>query len=112
MAKVDFLQEGESIIMEGNANMKQALGITKGGKLYLTNQRLVFKAGKLNFGSKLDEIPLGDIAMTGNKLDIFLPTPNMIKVSTKGGKTYQFIVTGKQKAEWKEKIENLVNSNQ
>ncbi len=99
-----FLNPGESILMEGNANMQQVLGINKGGKLILTNQRLVFLAHAFNVGSKFDEIPLSSIAMSGNSFNLFVPTPNMIKVVTTDGSQYQFVVTKKQRDVWVQQI--------
>ena len=104
----DFLEPDESIVMEGNANMHQLLGITKGGTLILTDRRLVFLAHALNFGRKFDEIPFSMIAVSGNELNILVPTSNMIKVVTRDGKKYEFIVVRKQKEEWKQKISELV----
>lgn len=99
-----FLYPGENILMEGSANMQQALGINKGGKLILTNRRLVFVAHAFNVGSKFDEIPLSAIAVSGNSFNLFVPTPNMIKVVTTSGEQYQFVVTKKQRDEWVENI--------
>ena len=104
----DFLNPGEQIQMEGPANKQQFLGINKGGRLILTNQRLVFLAHALNLGSKFDEIPFSQIAVSGKTLNIFCPSPNMIKVITLDGKSHQFVVSGKQKAEWLQKISELV----
>ena len=41
------LRQGEQIIKEGKANLQREWE-TVGGKLYLTNQRLIFEAHKLN----------------------------------------------------------------
>lgn len=106
--KIDFLQPDEFVIMQGNANMKQVLGITKGGHLVLTNQRLVFVAHAFNVGSKFDEIPFNKITSTNNTLNILIPSPNMIEVTTIDGNHYQFVVTGKQKEEWKLKISQCI----
>ena len=103
-----FLDKDESVLMEGSANKKQFLGITKGGKLILTSKKIVFIAHALNFGSKYDEIPLSSVAISGDKLNILVPTPNLIKVITKDGKQHQFVVVGKQKSEWKQKISETV----
>lgn len=108
--KYSFLQYGEEVIMEGAANMQQFLGVNKGGKLILTNRRLIFTAHSFNAGSKFDEIDFSQIALTGNTLNIFVPTPNMIKVVTKAGKTYQFVVRGKEKEIWKAEIARLVQN--
>ena len=109
-AKYDFLEPSESVIMEGKANMQQGLGVNKGGSLILTDRRLVFKAHAFNFGSKLDEIPFSQIASSGKTLSIFVPTPNMIKVGTKDGNEYKFVVVRKQKDEWINKISEQIQS--
>lgn len=107
----DFLLPDEQILMQGSANKRQLGGLaSKGGTLILTNQRLIFKAHIFNIGSSFDEIPLSDIATGENTLNILMPTPNMIRVITKDGTNHGFVVTGKQKDEWKEKINNLVRN--
>lgn len=105
----DFLMPNEQIIMEGAANKRQVGGLaSKGGHLYLTNKRLIFKAHAFNLGSSFDEIPFSKIAFTGNTLNLLMPTPNMIRVNTTDGKNHGFIVTGKQKEQWKQKITEVV----
>lgn len=105
----DFLMPNEQIIMEGAANKRQVGGIaSKGGHLYLTNKRLIFKAHAFNLGSAFDEIPFSKIAFTGNTLNLLMPTPNMIRVNTTDGKNHGFVVTGKQKEQWKQKISEVV----
>ena len=107
----DFLLPDEQIVMQGSANKRQLGGLaSKGGTLILTNQRLIFKSHIFNIGSSFDAIPLSDIATGENTLNILMPTPNMIRVITKDGTNHGFIVTGKQKDEWKEKINNLVHN--
>ena len=105
----DFLLPDEQIVMQGSANKRQLGGLaSKGGTLILTNQRLIFKAHSFNIGPSFDEIFLSDIDKGENTLNILMPTPNMIRVITKDGTNYSFVVTGKQKDEWKEKINNIV----
>ena len=48
------LRHGERLLMQGAANKWQTVG-SKGGNLFLTDQRIVFKAHAFNFGSKFDE---------------------------------------------------------
>ena len=103
--KTDFLEEGERLVMEGAANKRQLGGLaSKGGTLFLTDRRVVFKTGALNIGAKFEEIKLSDIVMTDNHLNFLMPTPNMIQIVLKDGTNHGFIVTGKQKDEWREKI--------
>ena len=104
----NFLMPGETILMEGAANKRQLGGIaSKGGHLILTNKRLIFKAHAFNFGAKFEEIPFSQIAFTNNTFNLLLPTPNMISVTTKDGTNYGFIVAGKQKEQWKQKITEI-----
>lgn len=100
----DFLLPSEEILKEGGANLQQFGGINKGGKMILTNERIIFKAHAFNLGSKLDIINLSDIVMTGNTINIFTPSPNMIQVKTTDGTQYQFVVTKKDKEEWLNQI--------
>jgi len=100
------LNPGENLIMEGFANKWQTLG-NKGGKLYLTNQRLVFIAHRFNFGSKYDELMLSDIATQGNTFK-FKTTFHLISftisIETKTGEKVSFVISPKQKQLWVEKI--------
>ena len=109
--KTDFLEEGEILLMEGAANKRQLGGLAaKGGTLFLTDRRLVFKTGALNIGAKFDEIKISDIDMTDNHLNLLMPTPNMIQIITKDGTNHGFVVTGKQKDEWRAKIEEVAKN--
>jgi hypothetical protein len=100
------LKQGEHLILKGLANKWQTFG-SKGGELFLTNQRLVFVAHALNFGSKFDEIPLSSIATSGNSFK-FRTTSNLIsfnlRIETKSGENIAFVVTRKQKDLWIQKI--------
>jgi hypothetical protein len=104
----DFLESGEQVIMEGSANKTIFIGWNKGGKLILTNNRLVFIAHGFNLGKKFEEIPFSQVAFSGNTLSLLVPSPSMIKVVTRDGKTHKFVVRGKQKEEWKQKISEVV----
>lgn len=105
-----FLEPGETILMQGRANKQQFLGINKGGMLILTDRRLVFIAHALNIGSKFDQIPFADIALTGNTLNLLVPSPNMIRVVLKNGKSESFVVSGKEKEQWKAGIAQAVRT--
>lgn len=54
------LRQNEKLLMSGSANKWETFG-SKGGKLFLTDQRIVFQAHGFNFGSKFDEYQLSDI---------------------------------------------------
>ena len=52
-----LLRQAEKVVKEGAANLQKNLE-TVGGKLYLTNQRLVFEAHKLNVQGGATEVEL------------------------------------------------------
>lgn len=100
------LNENEQLILEGSANKWQAIG-SKGGKLYLTNQRLVFIAHALNFGSKFNEIPLSNIATAGNTFKFHVSSNAVsfnLTIETKNGGNEKFVITRSQKDLWIQKI--------
>lgn len=106
------LRQDEQLLMSGAANKWQTIG-SKGGHLFLTNQRIVFKAHGFNFGSKFDAYELSDIQTQGSTFNI-KTTSNLISFNitfyTKAGEQLSFVVTRKQKNEWIEKITEAVTS--
>ena len=54
---------GEKVIKEGFANLQRNIE-TVGGKLFLTNQRLIFEAHKVNIQRGTTEIELQDVQST------------------------------------------------
>ncbi len=106
------LQSGEKLLLQGAANKWQRVG-SKGGMLFLTNQRLVFKAHALNFGSKVDSYELSEIETEGNTLNIKVSSNLIsfnIKLKTKSGEEISFVVTRKQKDAWIDGIIDAVTS--
>ena len=96
----------ETPVKQGAANLQRGIE-TVGGKLYLTNQRLVFESHALNIQTGATIIPLSSINRTRkcwtkflNMIPIF---PNSIAVSTKEGKEYRFVAFGRQ--DWIDAIE-------
>ncbi|MBO5439702.1 MAG: PH domain-containing protein [Clostridia bacterium] len=106
------LRPGERLLMSGAANKWQTVG-SKGGKLFLTDQRIVFKAHAINFGSKFDEYELSEIATQGNTVNI-KTTSNLISFNitfyTKSGEKLSFVVTRSQKNEWIREITEAITS--
>ena len=92
------LKQNEQIIKQGAANLQKGLE-TVGGKLYLTNQRLVFEAHKINIQGDSTEINLSDIQSSEKcwtKFLGFIPLmPNSLAVYTKAGKEYRFVLFGR-----------------
>lgn len=92
------LKQNEQIIKQGAANLQKGLE-TVGGKLYLTNQRLIFEAHKLNTQGGSTEINLSDIQSSEKcwtKFLGFLPLmPNSLAVYTKSGSECRFVLFGR-----------------
>ena len=92
------LKQNEQIIKQGAANLQKGIE-TVGGKLYLTNQRLVFEAHKINVQGGTTEIELPDILSSEKCWTMFLGfiplMPNSLAVYTKAGKEYRFVLFGR-----------------
>lgn len=92
------LRPGEKFVRDGSANLQRNIE-TVGGKLYLTNQRLVFESHKFNVQSGVTEVDLSNIQSLEKcwtKFLAFLPLfPNSLAVYTKQGKEYRFVLSGR-----------------
>lgn len=90
------IADGETILFETGANhFKGAEGV--GGKLYLTNQRLVFKSHKFNIQKHELSIGLRDIAKVDRYKTLGLVN-NGLMVTTSENTTEKFVV--QQIEEW------------
>lgn len=97
-------EPGENILFDTPANhFKGIEGV--GGKLYLTNKRVVFKSHKINFQKHQLSINLSDII----KVDRYRPlgiANNGILIKTSGNKTEKFVV--EQRDAWMDHLtENI-----
>lgn len=92
------MKQNEQFIKKGAANLQKNIE-TVGGKLYLTNQRLMFEAHKINVQSGSVEIELSDVQSLEKcwtKFLGFIPLmPNSLAVNTKTGKEYRFVLFGR-----------------
>lgn len=92
------LRNGERIIKEGAANLQKNIE-TVGGKLYLTNHRIVFEAHTFNVQDGAIEVDIPNIHSaepSWTKFLGFLPIfPNSLSVYTKQGKEYRFVLFGR-----------------
>lgn len=99
-------RKDEQIIKEGAANLQKGIE-TVGGKLCLTNQRLVFEAHKFNVKVGVTEVEISDIQSSQTCWTKFLgiipPFPNSLAVHTKRGKEYRFVLFGR--SAWASAIE-------
>lgn len=102
------LKQNEQIIKQGGANLQKGRE-TVGGKLYLTNQRFVFEAHKINFQRGSTEINLSDIQSSERcwtKFLGFIPLmPNSLALYTKADKEYRFALC--DRGAWAAAIPNL-----
>jgi len=105
------LNLSEQILKQGSANLQKGIE-TVGGKLYLTNQRLVFEAHAINVQGGNTEIALSDIqslVKCWTKFLGFIPlTPNSLEVHTKENVKYRFVLFGREV--WKTAIEASNNA--
>lgn len=94
------LSSSEQIEMEGPANLFRGMeGV--GGKLFLTNEQVIFKAHRLNIQRGQTNIPYGNIAefkprKTAKLID------NGLRIETKDGKSHDFVVNSRE--DWLEKL--------
>jgi len=92
------MNQNEQIIKKGAANLQKNIE-TVGGKLYLTNQRLVFEAHKINIQGGSTEIELVNIQSLEKcwtkYLGLFPIIPNSLAVYTKKGREYRFVLFGR-----------------
>jgi hypothetical protein len=92
------LRHGEQVAKEGAANLQRTVETT-GGRLCLTNQRLVFEAHKFNIQAGTTEIALSSVQSLRpcwTKLFGIVPLfPNSLAVFTKNGTEYRFVLAGR-----------------
>lgn len=109
-AELDDLLPEEEILMDGFANWN-TLYSSKGGKLFLTNKRIIFKAHFINFGKKYFECNLNEIYVENNTVTIFVDSNIVsftISFRTKNGEEHSFVVTRGDKDLWISKISDAV----
>ena len=92
------LRQGEQIIKEGRANLQKNIE-TVGGKLCLTNQRLVFEAHTINIQGGTTEVELFNIQSSRpcwTRFLGFIPLfPNSLAVVTRQGEELRFVLYGR-----------------
>ncbi len=91
-------RQGEQLIKEGAANLQKGIE-TVGGKLFLTNKRLVFEAHKFNVQVGVTEVELSNIQSSKTCWTKFLGLipvfPNSLAIYTKQGEEYRFVLFGR-----------------
>jgi hypothetical protein len=87
------LEQGETVVKEGAANhFKGAEAV--GGKLYLTNRRLIFESHAFNVQTHTTVWPLTDIAAAKPRNTLGI-VPNGMSVTLKNGGEERFVVNGR-----------------
>ena len=106
------LDPGESALKEGRANLQRGAE-TVGGRLFLTNRRLIFEAHIFNVQRGGDQIQLGQIAEMRPAWTRFFGVvpvmPSTLCVRTDGGAEYNLVCRGR--AAWMEAIQEAKGSN-
>lgn len=92
------LRPGEQVIKEGAANLQKNIEAV-GGRLCLTNQRLVFEAHVFNVQGGTTEVDLPNVQSSRpcwTRFLGFLPLfPNSLAVFTMQGDEYRFVLNGR-----------------
>jgi hypothetical protein len=100
------LNQNEQLIKQGAANLQKGME-TVGGKLYLTNQRLIFEPHKINIQRGTTEILLRGIKSSEKcwtKFLGFIPLiSNSLAVYGKQGEDYRFVLS--DRSAWLEAID-------
>ncbi len=88
-------RKDETIIKTGSANLQKNVE-SVGGKLHLTNQRLVFESHKFNIQNGVTEFDLSSIQTVERCwtkfLGVFPIFPNSLAIYTKQGEAYRFVL--------------------
>lgn len=91
------LYPGELLVKQGGANLQRGAEAV-GGKLFLTDRRLVFRSHGMNIQNAGVDIPLTDVtglAKAWTKMFGAIPlVPNSIVMHTAAGIDFSFVVMG------------------
>ncbi len=96
----------EEILKEGAANLQRGAE-TVGGRLFLTNQRLIFESHSFNVQTGATIVSLENVSQTllcwTKFLNLIPLTPNSLEVSTLQGEQHRFVLYGRKT--WKVAID-------
>ena len=97
------LQKNEELLADRVANLFRGIGAV-GGRIKITNQRLIFEPHALNIQKQILEVPLNQIKEVSPRNTLLL-IPNGILVKLVSGQEYKLVV-------WKRKeLMELINKN-
>ena len=100
------LSKNEVLIRKGLANHFKGLEAV-GGKLYLTNNRLIFKSHPFNIQTHIEKFPIDEIVDIGKRNTLGI-VPNGFFIKMKDGRFEKFVVWDRSK--WLAKIQDRLNS--
>ena len=106
-----MLEPGEAVLKAGRANLQHG-GETSGGRLFLTNRRLIFEAHIFNVQRGGDQIQLGQISEmrpAWTRLFGIIPlAPSTVCVRTDGGAEHNLVC--RRRSAWMEAIRDAQES--
>ena len=92
------LRDGEVIVRKGAANLQRGIE-TVGGKLYLTNQRIIFETHIINIQrgtTEIDVVSIKSVEKCWTKFLNLIPlVPNSLAITTNQGTEYRFVLFGR-----------------
>ena len=96
------MDENENILFEEGASLFRGALIAVGGKLFLTDKRLVFNSHKYNFQNGETSVLLSDITEISKRKTMGI-VDNGLRVRTKNNLKYDLVVNNRD--EWFEQLE-------
>ncbi len=105
--KTPDLFDNEKIIFEDGANLFRGKWIAVGGKLFLTEERLIFNSHKYNFQNGQTSIDLRSIKEINEKKTSGI-IDNGMRIITKDNSKFDFVVNGRN--EWVNLIRKKVQN--
>ncbi len=88
------VQDNQTVLVEKSANLFRGIEAV-GGKLTVTSEKLIFQPHAINIQSAPLELPLREIERAEKKNSL-LVVPNGMKVIDRSGKTYKFVLWGRE----------------
>lgn len=101
------LNNGEKIIKEGPANHFKGIEAV-GGKLYLTNHRIVFLSHDMNVQNHLLSVPYSEIVHVDTR-NTLLFIPNGFYIQNRDNSIEKFVTYGRE--EWIQVIKGKIDDN-
>lgn len=101
------LKPGEKILVDAGANLFRGIeGV--GGRMKITDMRILFEAHPFNIQRMPAEIPIDQIRLIRKRNTLGI-IPNGILIQTKTGVKYKFVVWGRERLI--KIVENLLKNN-